>query len=172
MKIKSYLLAIFFIILINCSYSQKCSISRDPITNEAIASFNYKERKVYFEHKKGILSLEMMFTYSGELNVVIPKGSELFYKLENGEIIKLITVNNAVPNSQIIANQNSATVLTFYSYIMQITKQDLNKLANSKVVLIRFPNGKDGQQDFILKGRWKKISGAILKGAVCMLSNS
>lgn len=169
MKKISYSLIILFTICFNSGFSQKCEVTKDPITNETITSFNFKNRMVYYEHQKGVSSLEMLFTYGGELNVTIPKGTELLFKLESGEILKLVTANDAIPKSQVVASQYSASVITYYSYLMQINKETMAKLAGSPVVLIRFPNGKGGQDDFIPKGRAKKISSAIVKGAQCMM---
>ncbi len=172
MKKISLLLLILFTIDCTQVSAQKCKVAKDPITNETIASFDFKGRMVYYEHKQGKSTLEMRFTYGGQLNVIMEKGTELIFKLENGDILKLLTVSDATPKAQVVASQYSAGVITYYSYVMAISKEDMAKLAGSKTILIRFPNGKGGQDDFIPKGRSKKIAGAIQKGAQCMMPNS
>jgi hypothetical protein len=154
-------------------YSQKCKVGADPFTGEKVVSFDFSSRVIYYEYKAGITHLEMVFNYNGVLKVIVPKGTELLFKLENGEILKLVTIADAPPKTA-RANQSqyySTSFTSDYSYVMEVSKEDVGKLAASKVVLIRYPDTQGGTLDYSPKGLGKKLADVLFKGANCLKEN-
>lgn len=168
---KKIQIALFFTLLSSFVFSQKCEIKSDPFTKERIVSFDFKKRSIYYELKNDVIKLEFIFNYSGELNVAVPKGTELLFKLENGETVKLLTVSQSHPKTRLIANQASASVLTNYTYVFNVNKEELSKLAISKVILVRYPDTKGDFLDFEIKVRGRKYATALYEGAQCIQSN-
>ncbi|MES2679686.1 MAG: hypothetical protein V4635_07370 [Bacteroidota bacterium] len=149
-------------------FSQKCEVAKDPFTSERTVVSNYGDKIVYFENKAGKLKMEMVFTYAGGIDVTMAKGAEVLYKLENEQTVKLVSVNESLPKR--IITQASTQLTTNYSYVFDITVDDLKKFAASKVVFIRFPDTKGGTSDFEGKNG-KGLVKAIMKGAECMVEN-
>ena len=103
--------------------------------------------------------------------MIVPKGTEIILKLENGEILKLATAYDASPKTDASSSMYSATIYTNYFYPIELTKDEVNKLATSKVVLIRYPDTQGGTRDFEPKGFTKKLADVLQKGAQCIREN-
>lgn len=149
------------------AYSQKCNTSTDPFTNEKIVTFNFNKKTIFYELKNDTVRFEMKFRYKGEKNVILEKGVSLFYKLENGKSIELKSVNDSSPSSYIYANQ----VVTSYSIIFNVSKEDIKEITNSNITVMRFPNVDGGHVDKVSKGSGKRTFKIIKNGAQCMLNN-
>jgi hypothetical protein len=149
--------------------AQKCEVSKDPFSNEKTASFNWKGETILFELKNKILKFQIILNYDGELNVIVPKGTELLFKLANGETVKVITTVDAAPRTQVVQIENR--VQTQYAYISELTKETINSLSSSKVTFLRFPDTKGGSTDFDIGKNAKKLTEAIFKGAACIKEN-
>jgi hypothetical protein len=171
MKKISFLLLCLLALSFNNGFSQKCKVGADPITNEKVASFDFSSRTVFYEYKSGVIHLEMKFTYSGSYKVIVPKETEMIFKLENGEIIKLATISDAPPKTRATATQYSAYINTDYSYLVELTKDQVTKLATSKVILIRYPDTQGGSLDYTPKGLGKIYTNVLFKGANCIREN-
>lgn len=152
---------------IECS-AQKCKAGEDPITGEPVVSFDFNYRAVYFEYRKQAILMEFKMEYIGSMKVSLPAGTEVIFKLENGEILKLKTKSEAIPKSMASSNQYSVCVYSSYSFPFELTKEELNRFATSKIVLIRYPDTQGGTLDFIPKGFSKKIVDVLYKGAKCI----
>ncbi|MEP7171509.1 MAG: hypothetical protein ABI855_19215 [Bacteroidota bacterium] len=144
-------------------FSQKCEVTKDPITGEKQITVNYKDRWVYMENKGEQTKLSVVKGYAGELNVSAPIGSEFTIKLDNDEIIKLTTTANADPNSY----ASQGVVYTNYTFETTLDKVTLAKLATHAPVLIRLPDLKSGDRDMVEKKYFK----AINTGATYILAN-
>jgi len=166
------LLLIFFVLFaigLSNIYAQKCKVENDPITNEEIISYNFKEKSIYFESKNDSLLFEIRCNYKGNIKVAIPEGSEIFFKLKDGEIIKLKTIEEAIPKSHAYATQYSAGVYSTCQFKMRPTKEVLKKLSAAKLALIRYPNPDGGHLDQEISFLSAKV---LMKGANCILSNT
>jgi hypothetical protein len=172
---KNYLslgLFTFLIAISNQSFSQSCENGKDPFSGESTQIFDYKKHTIYYENKSSNYKLELNLDYNGELNVRIPAGAEIQIKFDNGDILKLNTVIEATPKSQVFASGYGASVMTKYAYIFKLDETSLNKLATSKADLIRYPDAKGGYIDYEVKGaRGAKYVNTLQKGAKCMLEN-
>lgn len=160
----SYLLLLAMVFSFSTSYAQKCEVSKDPFTNDIVASFDFRNKMLFFEHKNGTTKFGFRIAYGGELNVVMPKGTKISFKLENGETISLTTIDDVAPISQV----SSYGVATAYTYIMELNKEEVSKLANIKVTHIRYPDAKGGFIDYESNRKWTRV---IMEGAECMLEN-
>jgi hypothetical protein len=157
-----------FVLAVGSLHAQDCEVKQDPFTNEKTVSYNFKYQALYYELKSGIIKMEMKFHYPGELNVVIPKGTELSYKFDNGEILKLTTVVDANPQTKVASGTNGVAVYTEYSYVFHLTNEELKKLASNLVTYIRFPDTKGAYTDQKMDKKFPKI---IREGAQCILKN-
>lgn len=160
------------VISVSNVFSQKCKVGKDPFTNEKTVSSDYSHRMIYFESKGDIIQMELKFTYKGSLSTFVPAGTELLFKLENDDILKLAIKEDAPPKKKVntdMAGYN--TITSDYSYVMVLTKDELTKLATSKVVLIRYPDAQGGTLDYTPKGLGKILSNEIFKCANCIKEN-
>jgi hypothetical protein len=104
------------------SFSQECQKLTDPFTNESLIQFEWRSggnRTLLYESRNGKATVEMKFGEVGAVEFTIPKGSEVLMKLENGDVIKLITLleaKSAISNATIDANNS----LTFSGYSFQL----------------------------------------------------
>jgi hypothetical protein len=171
MKKHTFLLILFSLIAGYSSFSQKYETIHDPITNEKLVTANYQNKWVYLEAKNGQVKFILEWWFSGVINTVIPKGSDVIIKLENGEIITLKTVSDISPKSQ----ANAAGVFSAFTYETTLDKALLAKLAASKPVLIRLPDVKSGSPDITGKDGFgnagKKYFNVIQKGSSYLLEN-
>jgi hypothetical protein len=162
---KQFILFLTCFFSLNSIYSQDCEVKKDPFSNEEVVSYDFKKKVVCYESKQGTITLEMLFVYSGDLKIIVPQGSELSFKLENGDIIQQSTIIDASPKTDITSN---AVIYTNYTYKIMLTKAEIEKLAGSKVILIRYPDAKGGVMDYEIKGFGKFFSKQLLKGASCI----
>jgi hypothetical protein len=163
---KLLLFSLILFLNANFIFAQKCQTTIDEFTNEKVTNYSYyKERnywppmKLNFELKKNICKFDLTICYMNKLEVIIPKGSELLLKLENGEILKFTTQADATPQS-FVHNNN---IFSDYIYSLSLTLEDINKLAETKVKMLRFPNAFAGGTTDT-----DEYSKAIKKGAECI----
>ena len=169
-------LFVFLIVLCLMSFTtvnaQKCKVGKDPFTGEKTVSSDFSHRTIYFEYKGDKIHMELKFTYKGQLHTDIPTGTEILFKLENDEILKFAIVEDAPPKTKVgHDNAGYSYVTTDYSFVMLVSKDELNKMASSKVVLIRYPDAQGGTLDYTPKGLGKILTNAIYKCANCIKDN-
>lgn len=150
-------------------YGQKCEIKADPITGEQTIQFKNKYQTLRFENKGTELTdFYTTFSYRGEQNVTVLKGSEVVFKLKNGKIITLTSIADATPQTRLISE---TTIVSNYTYAFKITKEQINDLASDKIDFIRYPSMDGGTVDLDVKGLGKIYASKITKGAQCMSEN-
>lgn len=165
---KTFYFALLIILNIQLGFSQ-CKVKKDEFTGEALITFQDENKFVIFEARNGKFKIELKEQYEGQLKMVLPAGQELLLKLENGDIIKLISNMEAIPKSQAFADG----VYTDYTYVCDIDKDLLTKMASSKVSFMKIPDGKGSTKDInCSSGFFNKIRAKnILKGAKCILGS-
>lgn len=162
------LILLFIFVKLSPAFSQKCEVTKDPISGEKLITANYRDRWVYMENKGDLTKLQIVYTYSGDVTLVCPKGSELVIKLENDEILKLVTAVVALPKRQLA----QGVVYTNYTFETSLDKAALAKLAASVPMLIRLPDMQTGEKDITEKwSQGKKYFKAINTGAAFILAN-
>jgi len=163
-------------------YSQKCKVSNDPFSNERIVSFDFNNKVVYYEIKNEVVKFEIIFNYWGERNYIFEDNKDFLFKLKNGKTIVLKSTNESHPKVEQISTTSqgpfptiggfsSSESFTAYSFIFNLTKDEVIEFSNSDVTIIRIPEtGSDEFSDLEAKGRTKRKTKAIKKGAKCILS--
>lgn len=168
---KRYYLTIVFLSLttLGVLHAQKnrCQTKTDAFDQQVITSYHWSEW-FYIEHKAGIIKAELEYAYSGVLDVVQSTGTELMFKTENNEVIKVYTSTDSQPTVKHFGGGKTVVIKTYYRYTFVLNKEDLKKLANSVVNLIRFPDPVGGFKDLEAKGYIKKYVNAITDGAKCI----
>jgi hypothetical protein len=162
---KELILTLLFILSLKPMYSQDCEVKKDPITNDTIISFTKKN--VHYECKQKTTSLEILFTYKGKYSNIISKDSQISLKLENNTIISKTIIADVVPEDLKINNLN----FTNYTLKINLSKEDIERLASSPVTFIRYPNPEGGSLDLEIKGLAKSNGKHILLGATCVLEH-
>ncbi|MGH1338044.1 MAG: hypothetical protein ACRBFS_18125 [Aureispira sp.] len=165
MKTPLSIFCLLFLWNISCSYGQKCTVKSDPITGEKVIEFSNVYKTLRFQNKGTALTdFYTTFSYGGEQNVVIPKGSEIFFKLKNGKIIKLESITDTHPQTILSGD----IILSRYTYAFQLTKEQMKDLASDKIVFMRYPSTDGGTLDYDVKGLGKVYTSKITKGAKCL----
>jgi len=185
--IKNIFTFIFIITFSIQAFSQKCENTIDPFTNEQVISFDFNQKSVYFEIKEEKIVFEVIFSYWGERDYEFMEGTELLFKLENGTKLELKTIRKSSPKIENVTS-SSASVLfprfgaggtssttenfTSYSFTFTLTPEEIIKLAESQIEIIRIPEtDNEGYVDLEAKGKTKRKVKAINKGAICLSEN-
>jgi hypothetical protein len=169
---KILLAATAFILCSNLAFSQKCEEKSDPISGEKRVEF--KDRHWSYTTMSMVLSnssLQMTkpFYYEGVLQGKVPAGTEIIFKLEDGEIVVLKTISDVVGTPEVADLQ----MRTQFDLIFELTKEQVHKLSKSPIVLIRRPKlVAEGTEDLGEKDLYlKRTRSAIQKGASCMITH-
>ncbi len=89
----------------------------------------------------------------------------MMVKTDGGDVLSFKTTKDAAPVSSV----TGYTIISQYGYIFSPTKEELQKIAGSKLTNMRYPDGKGGQTDLEFKGGAKKWGKAMVEGAQCLL---
>ncbi|WP_067037973.1 hypothetical protein [Allomuricauda sp. CP2A] len=163
--------------------AQKCTVEEDPFTNQETVSYNYDYQTVFFQKKGNSIFFEILFNYWGERSKEFDEKTEIQIKLENGTKLTLKTIRKSLPK---IEEQNSSTNLyggfgsgivisnakkyTVYSFAFILTGEELKKLAESKIEVIRIPDTEalEFVDISVKRKRSRKKLKAVHKGANCI----
>ncbi|HOX84308.1 MAG TPA: hypothetical protein PLJ60_16375 [Chryseolinea sp.] len=171
---KNIVTSLSIVLLFNSylSLGQECQKVSDPFTNEPVISFEWKAggiRTLFYESRNGKSTLEIRLGELGAVEYVIPKGSEILFKLENGDVIKLVTVldSRSVVSSTTINESNNMTSSTYFLK-MEITGEQLKQLAKFKVSNMQIPDLHGGIQTYGIKELRNKFERFLFEGAKCL----
>ncbi|MEP1033351.1 hypothetical protein [Ekhidna sp.] len=92
----------------------------------------------------------------GELDTVIPKGSELVMRAGNGAVLKMQSIERSVPE---IIN-DFGTKISRYDITFQMTEQDMKDITESGIVFIRIMEMKNTFSDQVVPEAVVEISKA------------
>ena len=181
------IIPILLILISINAYSQKCKTDKDPFTDEIITSFDFHNKIVYFEIKNDSITFTTTFFYRGERKHEFNEGSEILFKLEEGSKIGLKTIKKTKPKIENVTtskvnpflygfgggfNTGNSQNYTTYSFTFSLTKNELKKLAESKIEIIRIPDTDEGEHaDLLPKGETKQKMKAIKRGASCIMES-
>jgi len=166
------LLLLTFLFIISIAFAQECEVKNDPITGEKTCSFYNKKKSIRYEYNGGdTIDFFTTFTYTGEHNIAMPQGSELIFKLEDNTILTFKSAIDAAPITKIQSSQYGSTVFTNYTFTFKLTIDQIEKLANSKLVFMRYPSTDGGHLDHKIKGLGKKYGKTFTDGAICISEN-
>lgn len=166
---------IFMIIVTSFSIvaqaQKECQVKLDPISNVKMIETWYWQNNTGYTYQEGnYLRHFIVFQYNGEKNIAFEKDSEVIYKLEDGTILRLKCNAQIAPDSRLRSAGDKMMVDTYYKFTFEITEDQLKKLAQSKVIFMRWPNPDGGTSD--RESRFmKKLAKKIQDGALCVLQN-
>jgi hypothetical protein len=172
MKTMISLFPILFLFNLQVSFAQECQKQTDPFTNEPIVSFEWKAggiRTLFFESINGKSTVELRAGEIGGVEAVIPKGSEVLFKLDNGEVIKLTTLldsKSAIISTTIDTDNNVTSSVYFLK--MSISTDQLKQFAKAKVSSIKLPDLHGGFQIYGTKELRNRFERFLFEGAKCL----
>lgn len=168
MNIKTPSIATLLFLSTATLFAQKCEVKEDPISGERLLQFSNVYKTLRFENKGTELTdFYTTFSYGGEHNTRIDKGAEIFFKLKNGEILKLTSLKEASPKTQLVGQ----SIITNYTFAFQLSKEEIQTLASDKITFVRYPSTDGGTLDLDVKGLGKIYINKITKGAKCFAEN-
>jgi len=162
------ILTISFVILASLSFGQKCKVQVDPFTNSKVVSCEFG-KYIIFSLKNNEILLRYQLQFDGEMNSEIPKGSLISFKLENGDIMELSTLDDASAVTIAGSTQSfTSAFVTEYFVTMKLTKEQLKSFASSKMTHVRYPDLKGG---FTTNDKSKRWIRKLIEGARCIETN-
>jgi len=102
--------------------------------------------------------IDFKVRWNGNKTEPVKKGDELMFKLNNGEVLKVLCSKNASPNNKIQATSYSASVCTDYAIEYSCTKEELQNLVNAPPTAIKLDLTGDAVQFTFNSREQKKIS--------------
>ena len=134
-----FILIIGLIILTSLSFGQKCKVQIDPFTDSKVVSYEFG-KYIIFSHKNNEILLRYQLQFDGEMNIEIPKGSLISFRLENGNIVELSALDKANPITIAGSTQSfTSGIVTEYFVTMKVTNEQLKTLAGSMMTHVRYP---------------------------------
>lgn len=169
---KTIFIILIHLLSLKSLLSQECKNQVDPFTNESMSTFDYSPYNIKYLHievKNDKRIMEFRAVENGAVAYTIPKGSEVLIKLENGDIVRLHTFSEA--SSTVGASGASGFTTTYSEYYlkMEITVEQLQKLASFKITDLRYPNLHGGNTDDKASDLRKGFRKSFMKGAKCIL---
>ncbi len=165
---KRLVVIIFMLALASVSYSQGCKSEKDAFTGEDVISYSHFSRVFFYDYKDGKIFLKMQFNYGGLKEKVFPKGSKFMLKFKDNTIVRLNTIREATPTP----NATTQAVITQYMFKFELTEEQLEKFAKSKLTLIRYPGIEEEYLDMdFTKLFTKKYANKFKEGANCILEH-
>jgi hypothetical protein len=125
-----------------------------------------KSWKIGFSINDAIYAVSLVIVLPGEINTGINKGDSLYIKLKNNEIIKLAASNNVSTKTYVAGSGAYAAVVSDFSPVYECTKEEIMKISQSPVTVIRIFVGQQFLETPVDEKNGKKISdaaGCILK---------
>ena len=143
-----------------------CKDEKDPITGKRVIQSSYKDGDLIYKYEEGsdVIKVHWPIGYNLEQNTSFSKGAELVLKLQNGEIIKLYSINEAMPET----SASIYGIVTRYTFIYDLTKEQLAKLASSPIVFSRYQTPTGGTKDEGPEVWGKRVQKIFSKLAQCI----
>ena len=165
---KKLIVVIFMLSLTSMGYSQGCKSEKDAFTGEDVVSYSHMSRVFFYDYKDGKIFLKMLINYGGVKETIIPKGSKFMLKFKDNTIDRLNSIKDATPTP----NATTQVILTRYMFKFEITEEQLEKFAKSKLTLIRYPGIEEEYLDMdFTKLFTKKFANKFKEGAKCILKH-
>lgn len=110
-------------------------------------------------------TVELGLVFQGERNRPIDTSEAVIVKLEDGTTFSLYPKNETHPTSTVA----SSTIYSIYAPNYVITKEQLDKMAASRITMMRFAFEKN--YDFDFNKRYKKNCEKLQKSIPCVLND-
>jgi len=179
---KSCKLLAFFLLLTALSstqaIAQKCKFDidkKDDFSNEHVRGAKFKVGDFFYswwiliEQKGTKYYMTVQSATTGKIDDIIPKGSKVMLKLDNGKIKSYILSEDCVPNHNVI-NTNTAnpTITSTWLPKGELSKDDMVALSQSELVVIRM---NVGGKDFDSPKPSGKEARKLMQSANCFLAD-
>lgn len=113
---------------------------------------------IALEHNSGNNALLLQVKEAGAVDGVVQAGLEIPVRLENGDVLKLKTQDDATGTSYVAGT----TILTTLSYKLPVSVEQIGQLAKSPITAMRIPIVSQGTtHDWKASGKVQKKSAAI-----------
>jgi hypothetical protein len=156
------------------SFAQKCNFDKDEkdeFTNEKVRAVKHKitcnraelNWSVLMEQKGANYFMTVENNVYTKIDDVLPKGSKILLKLENGNILSVTTDDDCIPSHKTV----QWYIITSWFPKGKLTKEDVTQLSQSKVTSIRMNIGGKDYNSPSVSG---KEGGRIMTSAGCLLS--
>lgn len=151
MKVKTILI-ICFVLFGYTSSAQICKYvvnEKDPITDDIIRTVRTRLTGptpfYYFSYIRNGSDFKFNVEVGdyGELETVIPKGSELIMRAGNGAVIRMQAIEKSVPE----VTSDFGSKISKYDITFQMTEQDMKDITESGIVFIRIKDMKNTFSD-------------------------
>lgn len=135
------------------SNAQKCRFSEnktDQITGEKIREMRVQVNNnliLWFCQKNSEYTFMANYGFVGKSEYIIPKGSKGFFKLENGTIIELTSIEKTSPSAFIYNGQ----VITNYTVKYALPKEELEKMSESGFTYVKINTIDSKSRDYEVK---------------------
>ncbi|UNY97254.1 hypothetical protein MQE36_09100 [Zhouia spongiae] len=162
------LLSLLFIFLfIYQEIPAQCKTVKNPFSGQEETAYHLNNRSLFtYNHTSREIKLNFTVDYKGRLNEYMEKGSKIMFKLADGTILEFVSDREIAPVSE-VHNQ----VYTYYTFIFNVSEQDLRKLASSKVVHMQKPDMKGGTVNINVKKNGTNFWRFFSAGAKCIVKN-
>lgn len=149
---KKATLIICFVLIGFVSIAQNCKYivnEKDPITDDIIRTVRTRltgpTPYYYFSYIRNGSDFKFNVEVGdyGELDNVIPEGSELIMRAGNGAVIRMQSIEKSVPE----VTSDFGNKISKYEITFQMTEQDMKDIAESGIVFIRIKEMKNTFSD-------------------------
>jgi hypothetical protein len=148
----------------NCKFDEE---KKDPFSNELIRKTAHKigpatwNWMMTFTQTGNNLGMDLRVVLGGHLQETITKGNILFLKLENGEVLQLLSLEDATP-AHLVA---TGTIWTNYFFKYQLNNDVKAKMAQSPITDLKI---KIGANETLLPKITEKQTSRIMNTVSCM----
>ena len=145
----------FIVLLVGIGIGSQAQIckyvvnEKDPITDDIIRTVRTRitgpNPYYYFSYIRNGSDFKFRIEVGdyGELDTVIPKGSELIMRAGNGAVIRMQSIESATPK----VVDDFGSKISSYDITFQMTEQDMNDITESGVVFLRLKEMKNTFSD-------------------------
>lgn len=171
-KLAACILAVTAITSTN-TFAQKCHFDvdkKDDFSGEHVRNVRVKVGTFFYawwvllEQKGPKYFITVQSATTGKVDNVIPKGSKVLFKLDNGKVVEMIVSDECVPAFSVQSN----TIVTTWLPKGEVSKEIMKQLSESPTTMIRM---NIGGKDFDSPGASGKEGRKMAESAACLLQD-
>ena len=162
-----------FVVLLSLSlstigFSQGCKSEKDAFTGEDVVSYSHASQVFFYDYKDGKVFMRMQLNYNGVKKKTISKEAKFMLKFKDNTIVSLHTIQDASPTP----DATTETLMTHYMFKFELTNEQLEQFAKSKLTLLRYPGIEEEYKDLdFTKLFTRKYATKFIEGAKCILEH-
>ena len=157
----SFTLAFFTLLPVQAQKCKYITNEKDPITGDLIRKtrqVSTNSLDIHFYRKNDEFKILLGYNVNGKYDIIVSQGSNVFIKLEDGSIIKLESLSDAIPA------YNPTMRWTYFELSCNISREGIEMINSGKVNFFRIVESENSNRDFLVeKDKWiKEIASCIL----------